>query len=70
MVIYFKFAPGDTIHLVINFCCLSRTLLTGFQDHIVSEQHPVYDKVAKVANQILRGNRDFRQIYDKVNHYI
>lgn len=42
-----------------------RTLLTGFQDQIVPERHPVYDKVAKVANQILRGNRDFRQIYDK-----
>ncbi len=32
----------------------------------MSERHPVYDKVARVANQILRGNRDLRQIYDKV----
>jgi hypothetical protein len=43
-----------------------RTLLTGFKESIVSERHPVYDKVARVANQILRGNRDLRQIYDKV----
>jgi len=43
----------------------SRTLLTDFKENIVPERHPVYDRVARVANQILRGNRDFRQIYDK-----
>lgn len=42
-----------------------KTLLSGFQENIVPERHPVYDKVAKVANRILRGNRDLRQIYDK-----
>ena len=36
------------------------------KENIVDETHPVYDKVAGVANNILKANKDLRQIYDKV----
>jgi hypothetical protein len=64
----FKNSENLKASLWIFILCDSylRTLLTGFKESIVSERHPVYDKVARVANQILRGNRDLRQIYDKV----
>ena len=40
-------------------------LLETFSADIVTDRHPVYGRVTTVANRLLRGNRDLRQIYDK-----
>jgi len=42
-----------------------KDILEEHKENIVDETHPVYDKVAGVANNILKANKDLRQIYDK-----
>lgn len=42
-----------------------KDILEEHKENIVDENHPVYDKVAGVANKILKANKDLRQIYDK-----
>jgi len=42
-----------------------RQLLEQLKGDIVSEKHPVYQRVTAVANRLLKGNTDLRQIYDK-----
>ena len=34
---------------------------------MVGEEHPVYNTVCRIADRILKSNKDLRQIYDKVN---
>ena len=36
-----------------------------FKDHLVPQHYPIYGRVARVANKILRSNADFDQIKDK-----
>lgn len=42
-----------------------KQLLDQLSNDIVSEKHQVYQRVTGVANRLLKGNRDLRQIYDK-----
>ena len=39
--------------------------LVEFEDSIVPSDSEIYNRVVKVSNQLLKGNRDIRQIYDK-----
>ena len=40
-------------------------LLEDLRPDIVPDRHPIYERVVRVSNRILQGNRDIRQIYDK-----
>ena len=40
-------------------------LLKEFEDSIVPSNSKIYNRVVDVSNQLLKGNRDIRQIYDK-----
>lgn len=40
-------------------------LLETLGPDLVPDTHPVYSRVSRVANRILAGNKDLRQIYDK-----
>jgi len=40
-------------------------LLEEFGPDILPDRHHIYERVVKVSNRILQGNKDIRQIYDK-----
>lgn len=40
-------------------------LLDEYREDILPRNHKEYERVSRVANRILAGNRDLRQIYDK-----
>eukprot|EP00092_Neocalanus_flemingeri_P028561 GFUD01031017.1.p1 GENE.GFUD01031017.1~~GFUD01031017.1.p1 ORF type:complete len:385 (+),score=130.30 GFUD01031017.1:323-1477(+) len=42
-----------------------QNLLEDLKPDILPDRHPIYERVVKVSNRILQGNRDIRQIYDK-----
>jgi len=40
-------------------------MIEEFQDYILPNNHREYERVARVSNRLLNGNKDLRQIYDK-----
>jgi len=42
-----------------------QNLLQEFDNCIIPRNNQLYERVVRVSNQLLRGNRDLRQIYDK-----
>ncbi len=47
----------------ITFICLQ--LLEEFGEDLLPDKHPAYARVARVANRILRANRDLQQVHGK-----
>jgi len=40
-------------------------LLEELEGEVLAHTHPLYTRVTRVANRLLQGNKDLRQIYDK-----
>lgn len=40
-------------------------MIEANEEVLVPDQHPVYDRVAKVANRILRSNKDLEAMHGK-----
>ncbi|KAH9383609.1 hypothetical protein HPB48_025302 [Haemaphysalis longicornis] len=44
-------------------CKFSAQQYTLFEEHLIPATHPVYNRVVRVANQLLHGNRDIDEIH-------